>query len=226
MIPRQEDSKQLLHRLILRAMNIRFVPGLFYGQMGLLLIVAQSCKQWKIPSIDLAADFLFEQIQKQLLNTSISSFAHGLPGICWGIEYLVYHGIMPGPANGVCMEMDKHIMDIDIRRAKDFSVENGVLGIWHYVQSRVQGNLMCSLPLPFDNMYLKDWRNLIEMHEDKFPLNSLEWITSAIDGSLRDSIPLSVRDYIINIDRVPESNNLSLHNGLAGYIATHYLDKV
>lgn len=218
-----KKSRTLLNRMILHSMDSHDAFGLFYGQMGVILTIAQCAKQWAAPELDCSADFLFKHISNNVNNVSSLTFGSGLAGICWGIEYLVYHGIMPGPAHDICVEADARIMDLDIRRIKDFGLEDGALGLWHYVQSRIQGNAMARLLLPFDNVYLQDWRSLIDNHHDDFPANAQSWLESALNGHIEQQINLSLAD-VIDAQNVTPDDNLSLHNGLAGFIALNYLE--
>ena len=207
--------------MILHAMDNPSALGLLSGQMGKILVISQCAKQFNMSAIEQSADFLFEHISNNIARSTDTSFGRGLAGICWGVEYLVQHNIMPGPANDICEDADKRIMENDIRRTDDFSLESGALGKWHYIQARIQGNLSANLPLPFDRIYLDDWHTLIKQNEDKFPPEALKWLESARDNLL---IPyqLSVIPFIENLRKLPKTN-LCLQSGIAGYIATHYL---
>ncbi|MBD5239433.1 MAG: hypothetical protein HDS64_06650 [Bacteroidales bacterium] len=217
-------NKKLLSRIILHAMDNPSALGLLSGQMGIILVVSQCAKQFDMSVIDQSADFLFEHISNNIGRITDIGFGRGLSGICWGVEYLVQHSIMPGPANDICEDIDKRIMETDIRRTDDFSLESGALGKWHYVQARIQGNLSANLALPFDKIYLDDWHTLIKRNEDKFPIGALKWLESARNNLL---IPyqLSVIPFVEYLRKRPQTN-LSLQTGIAGYIATHYLKDV
>ncbi|MBD5351329.1 MAG: hypothetical protein HDR86_00680 [Bacteroides sp.] len=216
--------KKLLTRLILHTMDNPSALGLLTGQMGVIIVVSQCAKQWNLPILDQSADFIFYNISQKIGLATDMGFANGLSGICWGVEYLVQHDIMPGPADDICSEVDERVMKLDIRRTVDFSLQSGALGLWHYVQARIQGNLSAALQTPFDRMYLEDWRILIAQNEEKFPSGALFWLTSALGGSL---IPykLSISPFIDKFVKRSQTN-LTLQSGVAGYIATHYLNDV
>ena len=192
--------------------------------MGVILVVSQCARQWNLPVLDQSADFIFNHICKKISQAADMGFANGLSGICWGVEYLVQHDIMPGPADDICSEVDERIMKLDIRRTVDFTLHSGALGLWHYLQARIQGNISAGLHLPFDTIYLEDWRMLIEQNEGKFPSGALTWLNSVLGGTL---VPyqLSVIPFIGILKKRPQTN-LSLQSGVAGYIATHYLTEI
>lgn len=217
----QTSYKIALNRMILHAMDNPSAIGLLSGQMGLILIISQCANKLNLPVLEQSADFLFNHISNNIGRITDTSFGSGLSGICWGVEYLVQHNIMPGPANDICEDVDKRIMETDIRRTTDFSLESGALGQWHYVQARIQGNLSANLSLPFDRIYLDDWHTLIERNEDLFPHGALMWLESALDCVLLP-YKLRVSPFIENLRKRPQTN-LSLKSGIAGYIATHYL---
>lgn len=218
------SSRTLFNRMALHSMDNPSSVGLLSGQMGIILVISQCAKQWEMPMLDQSADFLFDHISNSISRIKDIGFGSGLSGICWGVEYLVQHSIMPGPANDICEDVDKRIMEADIRRIEDFSLESGALGLWYYVQARIQGNLSAGHPLPFDSIYLNDWQAIIERNEAKFPEGSIVWLNSALSGTL-SPYQLRVTPFVEKFKKRPQIN-LSLHAGIAGYIATHYLAEV
>lgn len=217
-------QRTLLNRMILHSMDNPDTPGLMAGLMGAVIVTSQCARQWNMPDYDLSADFLYDRATRNMNRLSKTGFAMGMPGICWGVEYLVQHGLLPGTADEICSSVDSGIMEIDVRRLKDFSLATGARGMWLYVQARIQGNNRAGLALPFDDVYLHDWITLIDNNRDKFPSGTLQWLESALTGDVQH-VRLSVMPLITNFKTAPKTN-LSLHNGIAGYIATHYLVNV
>lgn len=218
------SARTLLNRMTLHAMDNPSSVGLLTGQMGIILVISQCAKQWEMSILDQSTDFLFDHISNNIGRIVDIGFGSGLSGICWSVEYLVQHDIMPGPANDICEDVDKRIMEADVRRIEDFSLGTGALGLWHYVQARIQGNLSAGLPLPFDSIYLDDWQAMIERNDEKFPEGSLAWLNSALNGTLKP-YQLRVTPFIEKFKKRPQIN-LSLRSGIAGYIATHYFAEV
>ncbi|MDE6461379.1 MAG: hypothetical protein K2L32_01210 [Muribaculaceae bacterium] len=113
-------------------------------------------------------------------------------------------------------------MRYDIRRIDDFSLEEGLLGLWHYVWARIQGNMKAGLPLPFDRRYLSDWESVLATNADKFPDGALGRLRTAVNDGILQESRLDFMQFIKPMESVPESN-LSLASGIAGYIAHKYL---
>ena len=214
----------LLTRLILNSCNSSQALGLLYGQMGILTVLSQCSLQFSLPHIELSADFLFAQLALKIRFVKDISFSTGLSGICWGVEYLVQHGIMPGPADDICEEVDGKIMQTDVRRIDDFSLATGLNGLWLYVKARIQGNLVAGLPLPFDFVYLNDWQNVLTQNKEHFPVDAAQWLMDARKGRITP-YELRLTPFIRPMRCCPQTD-LSLSEGLAGYIAFHYLHEI
>lgn len=210
----------LVNRLILHS-NDTNAPGLLRGQMGAVVLIATYAKQKSKPYFDHAADFLYAKLVGNISERSDIDFASGLAGIGWGIEYLTQAGILPGSGHEICSYLDKKIMERDIRRIDNFSLECGLGGLWAYVSARVQGNMKAGLEMPFDMDYLKDWKTILIRRTDMFPNSEACWLERVLRGQL-DSIQLDFRAFVKPITEMPETN-LSLVDGLAGYIALNYL---
>lgn len=217
-------QRELLNRLTLHSMDNPHALGLLYGQMGIVTVMAQCVRQWNIPELESAADFLFSNISANTGRVYDIGFANGLSGICWGVEYLVQYDIMPGPADDICRDTDRRIMQTDIRRVSDFGLYAGLRGIWQYVKARIQGNMTAGLPLPFDKSYLSDWLGVLRNNPDFFADEDVLWLQSALQRHL-NAYRLSLIPFIHRKKVCPDTD-LSLSEGIAGYIATHYLTEV
>lgn len=215
-------DEKLINRMILHADDNTDAPGLLTGQMGVVVVVANYAGIKSEPLYDHVADFLYDCAINHVTTATGIGFASGLAGICWGVEYLIQSGLMPGSGDEICEDLDKRIMRYDIRRIDDFSLNEGLLGLWHYVWARIQGNMKAGLPLPFDRRYLSDWESVLTTNADKFPDGALGRLRAAVnDGNLQES-RLDFMQFIKPMESVPESN-LSLASGIAGYIAHKYL---
>lgn len=90
------------------------------------------------------------------LHTSLPiTFADGLCGIGWGIEFLKNQGFIEGDTDEILVEIDKIIMERDVRRISDLSMETGIKGILFYVKSRFDSSSRKDRIL-FDLNYLND----------------------------------------------------------------------
>ena len=84
----------------------------------------------------------------------------GLCGIGWGIEYLIQNGFMEGDSNEILTEIDKKVMERDLRRIKDLSLETGLMGISSYINIRINNADITAIHTNFDDLFLLEW-NLI-----------------------------------------------------------------
>ena len=88
-------------------------------------------------------------------------FAHGLCGIGWGIEFLKYRGFIEDDTDEILSEIDSVIMERDVRRINDASLETGLLGIHAYVASRVNTTRINHDFNPFDATYVSELEDAI-----------------------------------------------------------------
>ncbi len=212
----------MICKLIIHSNDIRSCCGLLTGQIGVILVITKYAKKYKIAQFEIAADFLYDNVANHVGYMDDIGFASGLSGICWGVEYLVQNEIMPGPADEICADTDQKIMQTNVKRITDFSLENGLTGLWHYVWARIQGNMLSELPLPFDEQYLTDWLEIIESNPERFPKDAAHRLRSAMTGTLIPD-PLDFKQFVKPMASEPD-RNLSLADGLAGYITLKYLN--
>lgn len=215
------ELNQAITKLILGSISQQ-LPGLLIGKMGTLSVITTYAHYYNRLEFDNVSDVLFDYIANQSASMSNVDFANGLTGIAWGIEYLVQNGFMPGSGDMICGHLDAVIMQYDVKRVKDYSLDTGLLGIWHYVQARMKGNLLNNLPMPFDKDYLRDWVQVIRDSSGRLQFDNVNISES---GDILPSLA-----YQMNLSRFTHaqisdnSNNLSLLNGLAGYIIKKIYD--
>lgn len=214
-------EEELLNYVVLHSFDYPQEIGLLTGQMGLIIMVTRYARKRGLPVLDEVADCLFDNVVRQASAMREIDFASGLSGICWGVEFLTQNGIIPDTGQNLCGDMDNLITERDVDSYHDYSLETGLLGLWHYVWSRIQGNMQSSLELPFSESYLDSWVGILEKTPEKFPENALSNIRSAINGELKPT-PLVVKPFIKPGIRL-DSGNISLGTGLAGYIESEYL---
>lgn len=210
------DRESIINYLALHSMDSPNEVGLFRGQMGYVIALSKYARQHNIPQLETIADFLCDNVFSRAGALRDISFATGLSGICWGIEYLVQEGILDGNAETYCSEVDDEIMKTDVSRVSDFSLESGLGGLWNYVQARLQGNHRANLKTAFDEEYLAKWTEIIESNPTAFPPCSKQIIADRLNGTLKPT-KISVGQFIEDFSDIP-TGNLSLVNGIAGYM--------
>lgn len=213
-------KEQLLNRLVLHSMDNATAIGLLHGQTGIAIVLARYARVSGESDFEIVADALIDNVTERIKGFKDISFAYGISGICWGIEYLIQEGIMPGPGHDICEKADDYVMKTSLHSIEDFNLERGLPGLWHYVWARIQGNMIAGLPLPFTEKYISDWLKLTREHAEKFPYGAAERLREAMDGKLVKS-PLDVKSFV-RLPRHLDKNDLSLRTGIAGAIETKY----
>lgn len=158
-------EEKMLNHLILHANDVPNAIGLLDGKMGIALVLAHYARYSRKKEIEHAADFLVENVMNQLTTTVSIDFANGLSGIGWGIEYLIQNNYMKGCGADILQDLDERIMQVDVTRIKDWSLEKGLLGILHYVLYHLQGANKSELRV-FDKPYLASWLSILKDNED------------------------------------------------------------
>ena len=90
------------------------------------------------------------------VHTSLPiTFADGLCGIGWGIEFLKKRKFIEGNTDEILVEIDRIVMERDLRRMSDHSFETGLEGIVRSVRSRLDSSSDENRSL-FDPVYWDD----------------------------------------------------------------------
>lgn len=213
------QEQKMLHHLILHSHDVPTAWGLFDGMTGIMLVLVHYARVHKMPVIEYVSDYLMEQITKNITKNDSIYLGNGMAGIGWGIEYLIQNGYMKGCGVELTREIDERIMEVDIRRMTDDTMENGFIGLFHYVMAHIQGATLQGRSA-FDNQYIDDWRHVLQHRckcypQDKQWETMSEMLTKAIDGKYL--YPLNLLQFVKLMKRAP-LNLLGLHNGLAGYM--------
>jgi len=150
-----EEEQQIIHHLMIK---VPFLTnsGIMKGKMGIVILFYMLSKE---KSQKVYADYageLLDCILEELYNESVIDFASGLPGIIWGIEYLIQNKYIEGDCSDICNEVDNRIISLDPKRIHDTSLNKGLQGLLHYVLMHIQGCLMLNSQNPFDKAYLND----------------------------------------------------------------------
>ena len=203
-------EEKMLNHLILHANDVPNAIGLLDGKMGIALVLAHYARYSRKKEIEHAADFLVENVMNQLTTTTSIEFANGLSGIGWGIEYLIQNNYMKGCGADILQDIDERIMQVDVTRIKDWSLEKGLLGILHYVLYHLQGANKSELRV-FDKPYLASWLSILKDNEDLHKL-----LQKGLDKE-KDFYKSDLHIFIKQQSRV-DTKKLSLGNGLAGKI--------
>ena len=133
------DSQELLVRIARYSIlhgSFTNNLGLLNGKMGIALFFYHYARYTEKKIYDDFAGELIDEIYKEIYVDSSLNFENGLCGIAWGIEYLIRNRFAEANSNEILEDLDKRIIEWDVRRIRDYSLETGLKGIASYVVSR------------------------------------------------------------------------------------------
>lgn len=112
--------------------------GLLNGKTGIAIFFYHYARYTGKHIYNNFAGELLDEIYKEIhLNIPVN-FRDGLCGIAWGVEYLIRNRFVEGNPDDVLDDLDKQIVERDVRRISDYSLETGLTGIACYVISRME----------------------------------------------------------------------------------------
>lgn len=198
-----QSTRDLLQRIARHLMiNASFLDnlGLYHGKMGIVLFFAHYARYTGELLYDEFAGELLDEICDEIYIDLPIDFENGLCGIGWGVEYLLQNNFIEGDSNDTLLDIDKKVMERDLRRMSDFSLPTGLKGISCYIDGRINSSCRKSAAIPFDKDYLSDWKLVFAI---KDILNEKQVLFSILEMSpIGDDIA---------------SWNLGLENGCAGH---------
>lgn len=212
-------GERLLHHLILHSYDTPEAIGLFNGMTGIMLVIAHYARVHKKKCLESVSDFLLDKIINSITNADSIYFGNGLAGIGWSIEYLVQNNYMKGCGVDLTSEIDKQIMQTNIKRITDNGIENGIVGLFHYLIAHIQGAMQQGKKA-FDLQYLEDWHEVLSHKQELYPQQKQwklmhETYINALQGS--NTYKLDLKQFIIPT-QYPPMILLGLQKGLAGYL--------
>lgn len=129
--------------------------GLLSGKMGVCIFFYRYARYTGIKRYDDFAGELLDEIYGETGTGIARDFENGLAGICWGIEYLSRNNFVYADTDDVLCNMDPLIVELDVRKIIDTSLERGLEGLAHYVLARCSGQSK----LPIDSLYIAELKD-------------------------------------------------------------------
>lgn len=148
-ILRDIADKEMLTSLFMRDYS------LMDGQMGCAIFFALLSRHTENHWYEDFASELLENICDNLTIHLPVNFSSGLCGIGWGIEFLKYKEFINDDTDEILSDIDKAVMERDIRRTTDTSLETGLTGVLAYVNCRLMSK-RDTCYVPFDDVYLSE----------------------------------------------------------------------
>lgn len=163
--------KEIADHHILRGLFCQ-EQGLWKGKMGMsvffFLLSRHTANRW----YEEFACELLDDVCNNLSQYCSVTFDEGFCGIGWAIEFLKKEEFVEGDTDEILEEVDKKVMERDVRRITDLSLETGLSGIAAYVRSRLDLERVSGFSQPFDTAYLADLDSACRKH-------NIEWKSDA-----------------------------------------------
>lgn len=216
--------ERLMQHLILNSHNIYDI-GLFHGKMGIALCF---CEYSRYVDNQLYLDFATELVSEVCdeLNPSLPiDLENGICGAGWGIQYLISQHYMEGCADEILMDIDRKVMERDVRRMTDRSLRTGVGGIVFYILSRLTSIKRLEGASPFDGCYLTELAETIRGFQmegvEDYYLNDLfaKYLLCVEERIEKESVCLPI--FLYQTEALANEENLNfqmkgLDDGIAG----------
>ncbi len=107
--------------------------GLFHDKMGIVIFFYHYARYINNPIYDEFAGELLDEIFEEIHDKLPIDFENGYLGIGWGIEYLAEQKFISGDTNDILRDIDKKVMERDVRRISDVFLNTGLEGVINVV---------------------------------------------------------------------------------------------
>ncbi|MCL2651597.1 MAG: hypothetical protein FWD60_11325 [Candidatus Azobacteroides sp.] len=214
----QTELLQRIARYLMLHSSFTDNIGLLNGKTGIAFFFYHYASYTKRNVYSDFADELIDQIYKEIHINIPLNFKDGLCGIAWSIEYLIQNGFIEGDPDEVLEDLDKRIVEWDVRRVSDYSLETGLTGIACYVISRMKNSgkknsIICS-------DYIYELIEAIKRNGKNINPSLIETLENILNGSISIQSWNPVFEIIdktkYNINKIFESSR-SLGIDKAGY---------
>lgn len=110
--------------------------GLLNGKMGVAIFFFHYTEYVAKKVYKDFAGELINEIYNEIHVNYPCDFKDGLSGIAWGVEYLVHNQFVEGETDEILEDLDRQILERDVRRIQDNTLDTGLKGLAYYVISR------------------------------------------------------------------------------------------
>lgn len=128
--------------------------GLLSGRTGAIIFLFHYSKHYGEKIYSDFAGILLDDLFEDIHDRMVMAFDKGLTGIGWGVEYLLKNNFIEGDSYEVLDDIDKTIMNWDVKRMEDETFESGLEGLFHYLLFHLPS--IKTMPCPFDFNYILD----------------------------------------------------------------------
>lgn len=149
--------KQIANHLIINASFLKDL-GLFDGKIGIVLFFYQYARYTDNPLYQEFAGELLDEVFNELHDSISPDFENGLSGIAWGVLYLLKNKFVNGNPDEILEDIDNKLMEVNLLKVRDISLERGLTGILVYLSYRLTQQGETS---PFDAEFISDFQKVI-----------------------------------------------------------------
>ena len=186
------DEQRIVNTLIMRSNNSKFI-GLFDGKIGVAIAFFHYYRSTRVQVYQRYAYKLLYSALNSIVRNSDISFATGLLGIGWGVEYIIQNGFAEGDSYEICEEIDEQIMYYDPRRISEI----GIYDLLEYIL------IHCKNGIKFDSQYIDDIEMIVSKQKaEQFSVREQSLLykadilkfASAVDisGGVSHNIPIGI----------------------------------
>lgn len=189
--------QQIANHLIINSSFLTDL-GLYHGKIGILVFFYNYARYTRNPIYEEFADELLDEIFNEVHDNIGIDFEKGLSGIGWGILYLLEKQFVAGDPNDILEDIDMKMMEVNLQRVRDFSLERGITGFSVYLSYRLS--------------FLKD----ISYFDTHF-VSSLQQVISDKEINVEFDLSFIINQCAYSSMKEIGITSLGLHNGYAGY---------
>lgn len=131
----EKELKRIAHYLLLHGSAIPNI-GLLYGKTGICMFFFHYARKTSKEVYKQYAEDLLDEVYREVNVRIPATFRDGLAGIGWGISYLAANKFVKVDSDKVLKTLDNAILERDVRRMTDTSLDTGLRGIAYYALSR------------------------------------------------------------------------------------------
>lgn len=197
--------------------------GLFHGKMGAVIFFYHYSRFISNPIYEEFGGVLLDEILDEIDDQLPINFKNGYLGIGWGIEYLAFQKFINGNIGEILEEIDIKVMERDVRRISDLTLNTGLEGVLHYILLRIKNNLEDNIWL--DNNYFTDLqKNVANISANFQPFDSIAILLNAYSHWMKSKKieyepEIALKNFYLS--RIPNNNKvyeceLGLIGGCAG----------
>jgi len=149
-----DEILQRIARYLMLHTSHRDTLGLLNGKMGVAIFFFHYAEYMAEKVYKDFAGELIGEIYKEIHANYSCDFKAGLSGIAWGVEYLVYNQFVEGETDEILEDLDRQILERDVSRIQDNTLDTGLKGLTYYVISRCANREISNNIIPEEYIYV------------------------------------------------------------------------